>query len=239
MIGIIVQARLGSSRLPSKVLKKIGYKKVIDHVFDRLEKCKNADIVVLATTDNKKDEELVKWANKNQKNIYRGSENDVLSRYYNAAIKFNCDTIVRITSDCPFIDYEIVDNLIDVFKASNFDYVSNVHPPTYPDGLDVEIFSFESLSLANNSAKRNYEREHVTPYIWDKDNNFRQLNIKNKNDYSSLRFTLDTKQDLNFLREVYKTLANEYFVLKDLISFVKNNEDKLLLNHHHKRNENF
>lgn len=240
MIAIIVQARMGSTRLPGKVLKKIGEKRVIDHVFERLSKSKIADSVILATTVSENDNPLAEWAVKNNYPFYRGSEEDVLSRYYEAAKAHQCDIIVRVTSDCPFIDYEIVDKAIQTFvEDKKADYVSNVHPPTYPDGMDVEVFSFASLSEANKKASKKHQREHVTPYIWENKDTFVLRNITCDKDHSKLRCTLDTAEDLSFLRVAYKEINNHYFLLKEFLEFVKENTHSLELNHHLTRNSNF
>lgn len=230
---------MGSSRLSGKVLKTLGEKSVLQHVFDRLEKCKNVTKSVLATTDSKGDDVLEEWAHDHGIEVFRGSEFDVLQRYYDTAKYFNADIVVRVTSDCPFIDYEILDDIVSLHIAKGSDYTSNVHPPTFPDGLDVEVFSFEALEQANKFGKDPKQREHVTPYIWDKINNFKCINYANKEDYSNIRVTLDTLDDYNFLKKIEAGIKVKNFKLNELIEFVNNNRDLLLLNQHHIRNENF
>lgn len=238
-IVAIVQARMGSTRLPGKVLLDLGDKKVLNHVFDRLQMCETLTHTILATTTNKNDDALVDWAIENNVLYHRGSEEDVLSRYYETAKKFNADVIVRITSDCPFIDFEVVDKVVEAHIKSDCDYTSNVHPPTYPDGLDTEVFTFKSIETANKKARSQKDREHVTPFIWNKENNFKVQNVKNKEDNSKLRLTLDNIDDYEFLKLIINNLKTENFTLRNIISFVKDNQDTLLLNQHHKRNENF
>ena len=238
-IVAIVQARTGSTRLPGKVLLQLGNKKVLNHVFDRLKMCKNLTNLVLATTTNKKDDVLIDWAKENSIPFYRGSEEDVLSRYYGAAKKFKADIIVRITSDCPFIDFKVVDKVIKTHIKSKCDYTSNVHPPTYPDGFDTEVFTFQSIETANEKAKSKQEREHVTPFIWKKENKFKTQNVSYDKDYSEIRLTLDNSDDYEFLKRVVNKIEDQNFTLNELVDFVKRNQDALLLNQHHKRNENF
>jgi spore coat polysaccharide biosynthesis protein SpsF len=238
-IVAIIQARCGSSRFPEKVLKKIGNKIVLNHVFDRIKKSNILDDYILATTHSEKDDKIVEWAKNNSVKFFRGSEDDVLSRYYHAAIKFNADIIVRVTSDCPFIDPEILDLTINHFMVTGAEYSSNVHPPTFPDGYDVEVLTFNALESAFKNATTTQEREHVTPYIWNKNSNFSKSNFINSlGDMSDLRFTLDYKEDLEFLNKVYEKI-DEYSSFKDVMSVLENNQHLIDINKSFKRNENF
>jgi len=172
IIGIIVQARLGSSRLPGKVFKQLGDKVVLEHVIDRLETIELADHVIIATTNDEKDIPIVEWAEEHRLDYFRGSEDNVLSRFYEAAREYELDTVVRITSDCPFIDPVVCQQAIEIFLSTDFDMVTNGGPDpskrTFPRGMDVSVFSFETLQEANQQASSRREREHVTPYMYDK-----------------------------------------------------------------------
>ena len=165
----IVQARLGSKRLRGKVLKKLLKKELIFTLLDRLKMVKSINQLVVAIPEN--DNKLYKILNAKGYNIYKGSEEDVLSRYYHAALEYKANIIVRITADCPLVDPELVTKLIKKFKSSNYDYVSNIDPPTYPDGLDVEVYSFTALKRAFKESKLPVDREHISPYIF-KNKNF-------------------------------------------------------------------
>lgn len=230
----IVQARVGSSRLPGKVLKKICGKTVLEHDINRLKLASRIDEIVIATTIEAQDNQIVEEAKRLGVKYFRGSENDVLSRYYYAAKENNADIVVRVTSDCPCIDYNILDNMIEMFIEQNgsVDYVSNTIERTYPRGYDGEVFSFEALEKAFNNAEKCYEREHVTPYLYDLNNNFKILQYKNCHDYSKYRVTLDTKEDFQVIESIYEALfKNEvYFSLNDVIDFLEKNPEIATIN---------
>ena len=160
----IIQARLTSSRFPNKVLQKIGKKTLIEILLNRLKNSKELDQIILAVPNNKKNK-IIKEKIKFDKKIFFGSENDVLDRYFKSAKKFKADIVVRICGDCPLIDPKVVDEIIRYYKKNKFDYVSNTINPSYPDGLDVEVFSYNALKTAWLKSKSSYEREHVTRYI--------------------------------------------------------------------------
>lgn len=221
----LVQARVGSTRLPGKVLKEICGKSVLHHEINRLKKCKEINEIVIATTNNAKDDEIVNEAKKLAVKYFRGSENDVLSRFYYAAKENNADIVVRVTSDCPCIDFEILDKMLLYFKEKQVDYLSNTIKRTYPRGYDIEIFTFSSLEKSYINAKKEYEREHVTPYIYDKTNNFLKLSFENKEDYSKYRVTLDTIEDFIVIKNIFENLyyKNPYFKLNDVVQYLNNN----------------
>lgn len=205
-ITVIIQVRVGSQRLPKKVLKKILGKPMILYVLKRVKRIKNIEQIVIATTIQKEDDIIVKIAKENGIAVFRGSEIDVLDRYYNCAKKFNADPIIRITSDCPLIDPFLVDDILEFYMKHNFDYVSNTIVPTYPDGLDIEIFSFKTLENAAINAKMRSEREHVSPYIKNHPEKFKLYNYMNKKDLSTYRWTVDEKKDLIFVRKIFKKM---------------------------------
>ena len=162
---IITQARIGSRRLPSKTTKQIGDETILSIHLKRLQKSKLATKIVVATTFEKKVKEIIEIVNKCKVKYYQGSTVDVLDRYYQAAKIYNPEYIVRVTSDCPLIDPELIDKMIDFTIKNDFDYVSNVFIPNYPDGQDIEIFKFSALTIASQNSTSSLEREHVTPYI--------------------------------------------------------------------------
>jgi len=177
-ITVLIQARTGSSRLPEKVLAEIEGRQLVWHVINRVKKIKSVQQVVLITTTKKNDKILLDLAQKNNIMGFSGDEFDVLDRHYQCAKKMNADPIIRITSDCPLIDPYLVEEILQFFLENNYDYVSNVIPPTYPDGLDTEIFTFKTLEKAANEAKLLSEREHVTPYISKNPSKFKLYNYK-------------------------------------------------------------
>ena len=234
----LVQARVGSTRLPGKILKEICGKTILHHEIDRLKKCKEIDEIVIATTDKEDDDKIVNEAKKLSVKYFRGSENDVLSRFYYAAKENNADIIVRVTSDCPCIDFEILDKMLiyfkEKYKEKQVDYLSNTIKRTYPRGYDIEIFTFSALEKSYINAKKEYEREHVTPYIYDKTNNFLKLSFENKDDYSEYRVTLDTIEDFIVIKNIFENLyyKNPYFKLNDVVQYLNDNLHIVDINKH-------
>lgn len=241
MIAVIVQARMGSTRLPEKVMKNIMGKPMLWHVMNRLRHSKKLQDAIIATTDSKEDEVILEFARKNKIKSYAGSEDDVLDRYYQAAKKYSVKVIVRITADCPLIDPEVVDNLIKQFENGSYDYISNNIEPTYPNGIDVEVFSFEALRKSWKEARMASEREHVTPYIKKNPDIFLILNVRSKKDYSYMRWSVDKERDLEFVREVYKRLYNKKktFAMNDVIRLLKKNPELMNINKGTARNEGY
>jgi len=226
-VQAIVQARMGSIRLPGKMLIDIVGRPLIQHIIDRVSQSKKINNIIIATTNNLQDEILVEFAKKNSLNYFIGDEEDVLDRFYQAAKRFNIETIVRITADNPFKDPKILDEIISYYieHYGEYDYISNTLKPTYPDGLDVEIFSFATLKKAWSEAQRPSEREHVTPYIWKHPELFKLKNIEYHKDLSSLRWTLDDEGDLTFVREVYSRLykKGKIFLMDDILKLLNRN----------------
>lgn len=218
----IMQARMGSTRLNGKVLKKICGKTVLEHDIDRLKKVRNITKIIIATTTLEKDDLIVEEADRLNIKYYRGSEEDVLARYYYAAKENNADIVVRVTSDCPLIDSEITEGIIQYYldNSEKYDYVSNTIDRTYPRGLDTEVFSFKALEKTFNEAASKRDKEHVTPYIWDNSNLFRIYQYKNDVDYSELRWTLDTLEDFELIVRIYNILypdKNNNFNMSDIL----------------------
>lgn len=235
-VSAIIQARYNSNRFPGKVLKKIGNRNILEIIIERLKKSKKISKIIVATSFNPKDKEIVNFCIKNDINYFIGPEDDVLKRYYLAAKKFKIQNIVRITADCPLVDFKLVDKLINYYFYKKVDYASNVHPPTYPDGLDVEVFNFKSLSIADKFAKSRIEREHVTTFI-SNNSNLKKYNLLNKKlNIANLRLTLDYPEDLLVLRKIFKNFNyNLNFTLKDILMLNK----KIFTNIKFKRNEGY
>lgn len=223
----IVQARVGSTRLPRKVLKKICEKTVLEHDIDRLRRIKNIDEIIIATTTLEKDNAIIEECERLKVKYFRGAEEDVLSRYYYAAKENNADVVVRVTSDCPLIDSEVSENIIQFYldNKDEYDYVSNTIERTYPRGLDTEVVSFSVLRKTFIEAKKDYEREHVTPYIYQNMDKFRIEQYKNDTDYSEYRWTLDTKEDFQVIKKIYEGLykGNKMFDLNNILKFISEN----------------
>jgi len=222
----IVQARMGSTRLPGKVLKVVEGKPLLEHIIDRLKFSNNIDKIVVATTALKEDDAVEELCKNLGAECFRGSAEDVLDRYYRAAIKYRADVIIRITADCPVIDPIIVDKIIDSYKrgAGEYDYFSNIYPTrTYPQGLDVEIFSFKALEEAWENAVNASDREHVTPYIYMHPEKFRICNYKDKRNFSRYRWTVDTSEDLRLIKEIYGALykKNKMFLHDDILELME------------------
>lgn len=236
----IIQARMGSTRLPGKVLLHIKDKPILWHIVNRLRFSKHINNVVISTSVSKADDEIELFAKKNNIDYFRGSEDDVLDRMYKTALNFSADIIIRITGDCPCVDPFLIDNLIKMFETQKYDYVAiatgagaiNMKENKYPDGLDAECFSFETLKKTWENAKNPVDREHVTPYMWKEKGRFRNGTLYSKNDYSNIRLTLDHKEDLNFIKKVYNALyeKDRCFNLKDIIKFIEYNPNLVEMN---------
>ncbi len=205
----IVQARMGSTRLPGKVLKDVGGRSMLARVLERTAGAKLLDRVVVATTTAPGDDAVVKECRARKVPVFRGSEEDVLDRYHGAALEHDADPIVRITSDCPLTDPGIVDDVLELYHTERPDYASNVVSRTFPLGLDVEVVRQSALEVAWKEAKKPYERVHVTPFIYQNADRFRLSTLKAKENYSRLRWTVDTPQDLEFVRAVYARLGSD------------------------------
>jgi len=201
-IVAIVQARMGSTRLPGKVLKQINGASVIQLLISRLSKSKLIDQIIVATSLNEENRVLVDHVNELGYVCEQGSENNVLKRFFKAAKTNDADVIVRITGDCPFVDPEMVDDLVTKFQDLKVDYITNGSPPSYPDGLDIEVFSMKALHRAYQEAKTSFDKEHVTPYIRDS-KKFKTESIQSSEDLSDLRWTLDESEDLEVIRGVF------------------------------------
>jgi len=233
----IVQARTGSSRLPKKVMKQLEGRSVIEILLSRLKKSMRIDHIILATSNLVRDDLLANHVKDIGFDVYRGSEKNVLNRFFEASKLYDVDLIVRVTGDCPIIQSSVVDEMIDIFKSSNVDYISNIDPPTFPDGLDVEIFTKSSLKIVHDLASTEFDMEHVTPY-YRSSNLFKKKCFKNNIDMSNYRFTLDEEKDFIFLQSVFKHFRpNIFFHWEEVVNIMKYNSNILKLNQDIPRNE--
>jgi len=224
MVTGIVQARMGSTRLPGKSLIDISGKPLLKHILDRMQKSSIMNGLVVATTTNTEDNAICQLCDKLNLAWFRGSADDVLDRYYQCAKAHNADIIVRITADNPFTDPEVADRIIEeILQDDELDYVSNTIRPTYPEGIDIEVFRFRALEKAWHEATSALDREHVTPYIWLHPNLFKLNNIEYKKNLSHMRWTLDTSDDLVMTRAVYKELYKKgnLFLMKDVLDLME------------------
>lgn len=221
-IVAIIQARVGSTRLPGKVLMDLGGETVLARVLRRTSRATLIQETMVATTGSVADEGIVRECQHLGVPCFRGSEQDVLDRYYHAALGSQAEAVVRITSDCPVIDPELVDATIKAFLDQHGDYASNALELTYPRGLDVEVFTTAALKQAWQVARAPYEREHVTPYFYEHPELFRLVSIKGEKDDSRYRWTLDTPEDLELLRVIYSRLDNhEDFGWRKILALVE------------------
>ena len=230
-VGIVTQARVTSSRLPGKVLLKAEGKTMLEHHLHRLSDA--GQPVIVATTVNDTDDPIVRLCEAVGVGVYRGSENDVLSRYVGAAEAFGLDTIVRVTSDCPLIDGTVVATGISTYLAASdpWVFVSNTVERTFPRGMDFEIFSTMALLEANVQATELYQREHVTPYLYEwHDRRERSLSILHEPDYSAYRLTLDTDEDLLLLRTLIENFGAERLSTDGIVAVLSENPNLIAIN---------
>ncbi|MFH0922976.1 MAG: glycosyltransferase family protein [Candidatus Micrarchaeota archaeon] len=236
----IIQARMGSTRLPGKVLKIAAGKPLLWHVISRVMKAKSIDGVVVATTTSHQDDGIAALAESTGAGVYRGSENDVLDRYYRASQKFRADAVVRITADCPLSDPLVIDDVVQLFKKSGADYVSNTVKLSYPNGIDVEVFKASCLERAWREAKLSSEREHVTPYLWKHPELFSQKQLVYPGgDCSKYRLTVDNAKDLSLIRRVLSFFKGRDFHTADLIRLLEKNPKLAQINAGTHRNEGY
>ena len=235
----IIQARMSSTRLPSKVMKPICGKPMLWHVVNRLRAAKYLDEVMVATTTHPSVDVIEAWCSLTGVPSHRGSLEDVLERYYGAASKAGARTVVRITADCPLIAPDLVDRAVEKFSEGVYDHVGV--DSSFPDGLDCEVFSFDALKKANHEARLASEREHVTPYIWKNPGLFRIGAVKSPEDLSHMRWTVDDEKDLRLVTEIYEALyrGDDVFHMREILSFLSRNSRLLDINSMTARNEGY
>lgn len=234
----LIQARRGSSRLPDKVSLDLVGRPLLVRQVERVQQAAKAGRVAVITTDEASDDPLADLCQQHGIEVFRGSALDLLDRHYQAARHFGeAGGVVKIPSDCPLIDPAIIDKVLGFYEATQgqYDFVSNLHPATYPDGNDVEVMTFAALETAWRTARRPLEREHTTPFFWENPGRFRLANVAWETglDYSmSHRFTIDYPADYEFVRAVYEVLypANPYFGLAEILALLKQRPDIYALN---------
>jgi len=239
MIMAFIQARMSSSRLPGKVFKPILGKPMLALEIERVQSCKTLDRVAVVTTTHADDQPIVELAKQLNVDTFCGSLENVLDRFYQAAKKFRPDYIVRITGDCPLIDPDVVDDMVRLYLEKNGDYGTNCMPPTYPDGLDAEIFSFKALELAHAEAALPSHLEHISLFFEEQPERFKIVNLSYKSDLSSLRWTVDEAADYEFVKRVFEALypVKPLFGFKDVLGVLEKNPNLTSLNKHFMRNE--
>lgn len=237
MILALLQARMSSTRLPGKVMQPILGKPMILHQIDRIGRSKLIDKLILATSDDSSDDDLAKTCKGHGATVFRGSLNDVLDRFYQAALPEEAEHILRLTGDCPITDPGVIDKVIQYHLDGNFEYTSNVHPPTWPDGLDVEVFRAKALEEAWLHAHEDFDREHATPWIYKRSDCYLG-NLESPTDLSKLRWTVDEPEDLVFIRKVFEGLypVNQEFNLDDVLDFINTNPNIQAINERFWRN---
>lgn len=237
----VIQARLGASRLPGKTLLDIAGKSLLAHVIERARACRSVREVVVATTDAPEDKAVLRAAADCGAEGYAGSRDDVLDRFYQAARLRRAEVVMRVTADDPFKDPRVMDRAAARLEEEpGLDYVSNTVTPTYPEGLDVEVFTFGALERAWREARLPSEREHVTPYIWKNPRLFRIAQIRHDKDLSALRWTVDHEADLRFAREVYARLyKGGVFYMEEVLALLEKEPALARLNAGIARNEGY
>jgi len=242
-IVCIIQARMGATRFPNKVLSDIEGKPMLVHQIERLFNSKLIDWVVVATSTSKNDDKIKDLCAENHFACFRGSEDDVLNRYFETAKLYCADVIVRVTGDCPLICPEVTDKVIQHYldNRKEYDYVSNTIKPTYPDGLCTDVFSYRALVQSNNNATTKLEREHVIPYMKNHPEMFKIGSVENAVDFSQLRWTVDYERDLEFVRAIYKKLykPNNYFGFKEILKLLEEQPELMNINRGIERDEGY
>lgn len=235
-IVAIIQARMTSTRLPGKVMKKVLNKTLLEHQLERVSRSRLIDEIVVATTINETDDVIVDLCKNLNYSFYRGSENNVLSRYYEAATHSKADVIVRLTSDCPLIDPEVIDQVIELFKKKqdNIDYASNTLSRSYPRGMDTEVMSKEALYKTYVNAQDCSAKEHVTSYIYSNPEEFELANLECVPNLSDHRWTVDTEEDFELIKRMIENLypVKEEFTLQDCVNLMQEKPHWMLLNSH-------
>jgi len=236
----IVQARMGSTRLPGKVMMNLIGKPMLAHELSRIARSKRISSIVVATTTSHSDDCIVDLCKEHDWHFFRGSEPDVLDRYYQCAKQFSADIIIRLTADCPLIEPTIIDRVVGEFihKSPNVDYVSNIIPQrTFPQGLDTEVMSYSALERSWIEDTNPALREHVTQYILRNPDKFKVAGVMNDHDLSNLRWTVDTKEDFNLVNEIYSFFGHNQFSWYDVLDLMNKKPELRLINQNIRQKE--
>ena len=230
-IGCIIQARMGSTRLPGKVLLDVTKgKPVLYYVINQLKHCKSIEKIIVATTTLREDDKIVQFCIDNKVSCFRGDSKNVLERHYRCAEKFSLLKIIRMPSDKPLLDPEVVDKVVEVFNSNSYDYVTNYLPSTYPGGTEVEVLSFDSLKKSWEKAILPSEKEHVTNYIYNHRDDFRIFNVINSENLSNFRWAVDRIEDLRLVREIVSRIQKSPILIKDILELFKNEPNLVEIN---------
>lgn len=231
-VGVIIQARMGATRLPGKPLLKVKDETLLEHLVSRLKRIRYPLDLIIATTQNERDHVILDLAKKLHIPTYAGSEEDVLDRYIKTARHYDLDVIIRVTADCPLLDPALIDEALIRFLTPypSIDYFSNTLTRTFPRGMDFEIFKRRTLEDAYLHAVRSEEREHVTPYIYRHPNQYRLEQFLNPTDESAHRWTVDTPEDFELIRRLIESFPTDTYTLHDLLAQIAKHPDWQLLN---------
>ena len=232
-VGCIIQTRMGSSRLPGKVLLELkDGKSVLDYVINQLGFCETIDKIVVATTTLTEDDKIVEFCESNNVEYFRGDSKNVLDRHYQCAKKYSLSTIIRMPSDKPLLDPQVVDNIVRVFNSGSYDYVTNFLPSTTPGGTEVEVFSFKALEKSWIDVELPSEKEHVTNHIYKNKDEFRIFNVENDVDLSKFRWVVDRKEDYILVKEIISKINKEPILIKDILELFKKEPELVDINSH-------
>ena len=237
-VNAIIQARCGSTRFPNKVFAVIDEKPLLWHVVNRLKYSDMIDDIIIATTVNSKDDKIEEWCKAESVKCFRGSEEDVLNRYYNTSVAFPSDVVVRVTADDPFKEPRVIDKVIKKLIDEKFDLVTNNFPPTYPEGLDCEAFKFEVLELMEKTTQDSFEREHVTQYVYHNPDKFKIGNVVSDIHLSSYRWTIDNAEDYEMVKAVYAKREKEskgILLMDEILDIIEKNPEIIKINSEVKR----
>ena len=230
-IGCIIQARMGSTRLPGKVLMDVTKgKPVLYYVINQLKHCKSIEKIIVATTTLQEDDKIAQFCIDNKISYFRGDSKNVLERHYICAEKFSLSKIIRMPSDKPLLDPEVVDEIVEIFNSNSFDYVTNFLPSTFPGGTEVEVLSFSSLKKSWEKAMLPSEKEHVTSYIYNHRDDFRIFNVVNSENLSNFRWAVDRIEDLRLVREIVSKIRKNPILIKDILELFKNEPNLVEIN---------
>lgn len=236
-IVAIIQARMESTRLPGKIMKEVVNKPLLEYQVEQVKRSETIDQIVIATTTKEAEQPIIDLCKRMSAVYYRGPEDDVLSRYYQAASFYEAETVVRLTSDCPLLDPAVIDDVVTEFlsNSEHYDYVSNTIERTYPRGFDVEVFSMKALEQAYKEAGYASEREHVTPYLYQHPGLFRVGQVKHTQDLSGYRLTVDTEEDFELIAGLITALSEKnitQFTLENVVTLLQEHPEWVLINAH-------
>ena len=239
MIAAFIQARMSSTRFPGKVLKPILGKPMLELEIERVRSSETIDRVVVVTSTSPEDKQIVDLCKKLNIDVFCGSLENVLDRFYQAAVRFKPDHIVRLTGDCPLIDPKVVDSMVQLYLGKGCDYGTNCMPPTYPDGLDAEVFTFKALEEAHHEAVLPSHLEHISLFFEEQPERFKIANLACSSDLSGFRWTVDEPKDFEFVKIIFESLypANPLFGMENVLNLLKKNSELASLNKHFIRNE--